>query len=174
MNLLLYRLKRNYVKDIHAFVAEDLKASIRSLLELPEKTLIVSVPRTRQAKKKYGFDQSEALAKALAERLGAPHLAVLKRNKNAKVQKKMHGVGEREENARGSYLPDEKYTLRGCTVLLLDDVITTGATVAECARVLRKMGAARVIAVSPFISFRHPNLVYEQKKNSREERFFHE
>ena len=171
LNLLLYRLKRSYVRGIHVFLAEDLAAAVRRTLPSRTNAVVVSVPRTPRAKRKYGFDQSACLGKALAEEMGIPYLAALAREKRARAQKKLRGVTERESNVRDSYrlLTDE--SLKGRTVLLLDDTVTTGASMAECARMLRRLGAREIIAVSPFISFRHPNLFYEQKKNTREEVF---
>ena len=172
LNLLLYRLKHHYVKDIHTFIAALLSDALARSVEMPPDALITFVPRTLREKRKYGFDQSAEIAKALSEKNGIPFASLLRRRKHTVPQKKMRSTEERLKNAKESYMAQGEVSLSGKTVLLIDDTVTTGASVAACARILRKMGAKEIIAVAPFISVRHKNLHYEHIKNSREERFY--
>ncbi len=167
-NRILYRLKRHRVFGIHRFLAAELSETVRRQI-LPNETYVVThVVRNRRQKKKYGFDQSECLARALADALALPYVAALNREKKAHVQKKISGADARRENVKGAFSPAHGVTLRGKRVLLVDDIITTGASVAECARVLRRMGAREVIGVCAAISYRQPNIKYEHDVNSRE------
>ena len=56
--------------------------------------------------------------------------------------------GDRKDNIRGAFTVPSGKNYRGMRILLLDDVVTTGATVCECARVLRKAGATEIAVVS--------------------------
>ena len=171
LNMLLFRLKRSAVSGIHDFLAEDLAASVKQTLPSLGNAVVTNVPRTKRAVRRYGFDQSACLARALARTLKLSYIAALERERSSKTQKNLRSAAEREKNVRDSYRLLTKESLKGRTVLLVDDTVTTGASMAECARMLRRLGAREIIAVSPFISFRHPNLFYEHKKNTREESF---
>lgn len=170
-NLLLYRLKHQNVKAPRVFLAKCLASALKASIGAPAPAVITFVPRTVRERRKYGFDQSEELAKALSEQTGIPFAAFLTRRKKASPQKKMRSAEERMENAKASYLLKSCESLRGKTVFLLDDTVTTGASVAACAHLLRKMGAREIIAIAPFISFRQSNLYFVHRKNTREERY---
>lgn len=104
----------------------------------------VSVPPRKKRMREEGYDQAACLAQELAKRMGIPYFArVLKQKENRKKQSDLTAA-ERYRNARGNYLVCKPAVVREKTVLLIDDVCTTGATLAECARVLREVGAAKV------------------------------
>ena len=111
---------------------------------LPEFDCIVSVPLTPRAKAKRGYNPSELLANALAERCGAPHIkgAVVKRKKT-REQKKLNRQ-ERARNLYGCFKTVKREGIKGKRVLVVDDVLTTGATADEMAKVLLKAGAKTV------------------------------
>ena len=134
--------------------------------------MITFVPRTVRERRKYGFDQSKEIAKALSERTSIPYAELIKRCAKAAPQKKMKSTEERLQNARASYRAASNDSLKGKTVFLIDDTVTTGASISVCASILRKMGAREIIAVAPFLSYRHKNIHFEHMKNSREERFY--
>ncbi len=171
-NLLLYRLKHQNVRAPRDFLAARLAEALKASVGAPVPAVITYVPRTVRERRKYGFDQSEQLAKALSVQTGLPFAPLLFRRKKASPQKNMRSAEERMKNAEGSYMPRTEEGLNGKTVFLLDDTVTTGASVAACARILRKMGAKEIIAVAPFISFRPKNLHFEHMKNTREERYY--
>ena len=172
LNLLLYRLKHDNVSLLRDFLAQDLKEAMEKTLGKTDDAVITFVPRTVREKRKYGFDQSKELAKALAKKTGIPFLVLLKRTAKTPPQKKLRSTEERIKNAKASYAPACKENLRGRTVFLLDDTVTTGASLSACAHILRSMGAKEIIAISPFLSYRHKNIAFEHEKNSREEKFY--
>jgi ComF family protein len=91
-----------------------------------------------------GFNQALLLAKELSQRTGIPYFkTILKKRKPTLPQVNLSGA-ERERGLRGAFHMVEKEALAGKSVLLVDDVYTTGATVNECAKVLRKGGAGKV------------------------------
>jgi ComF family protein len=108
--------------------------------------LVVPVPLHWYRSWRRGFNQSEALARALARKLGVPcQTRWLKRVRHTVKQTSLAPT-ERRENVKGSFRVSRLSRLRGQTVLLIDDVLTTGSTAHEAAKALRKAGAGRVIA----------------------------
>ena len=92
-----------------------------------------------------GFNQSEALAEAIAARLKLPcESRLLRRIRNTPHQMGL-GAVERRENMRGAFRAYAAAELKGKTVLLVDDVLTTGSTASEAARALRDVGAVNVV-----------------------------
>jgi ComF family protein len=94
-----------------------------------------------------GFNQAELLAAEVLSRSGVPLRAALKRVRQTPPQ-----VGQtreqRAENLRGAFIIDPRVPVAGARMVLVDDVRTTGATLAECAAVLRAAGAAEVFGLT--------------------------
>ena len=93
---------------------------------------------------KRGYDQCELLAQAVAEELGLTAVRTLKKVRNVPPQSTIRGAAARRANVLGAYRAVSDVPLQGKRILLLDDIITTGATVSECARVLLTAGAKEV------------------------------
>ena len=105
--------------------------------------LVVAVPLHRARERERGFNQSALLAARLARALDAPFQGrALRRVRATLAQADLTGR-ERRDNVRGAFAADRD-AVTGRHVLLVDDVLTTGATVSECARVLMAAGAASV------------------------------
>lgn len=93
--------------------------------------------------KKRGFDQAKLLAQVVARELDLPLVETLQK-RNIPAQSGIAGEKARKKNVAGAYSLVEGAELAGKRVLLVDDILTTGATVAECARTLR-LGGAEVV-----------------------------
>lgn len=106
--------------------------------------LITWVPISAARKRRRGYDQVELIATAVAKELGTGAVCTLKKIRNNKVQSSLAEASERKANVLGVYAPIDPELVRDKQVLLLDDILTTGATVSECARVLLTAGAAQV------------------------------
>jgi predicted amidophosphoribosyltransferase len=92
-----------------------------------------------------GYNQSAALARGIATRLGLPcHPSWLRRIRNTPQQTHQTPAG-RKANVRGAFRTRPGAPVRGRTILLVDDVMTTGVTASEAARALRAGGASRVV-----------------------------
>lgn len=102
------------------------------------------VPMTRKKERDRGYNQSELLAKAVAEKLGLPCLPLLEKLRETDTQHKLNKA-QRRKNVKGAYRAKEKAA--GKTLLLVDDIVTTGATLCECAGELYTAGADRVICL---------------------------
>jgi ComF family protein len=115
---------------------------------------VVPVPLHFWRRMARGYNQSLAVARAVSMRLGIPcERWWLRRVRNTPRQTAQTAAG-RKENVRGAFAVRAGVPLRGRCVLLVDDVMTTGATAGEAARVLRAAGAARV-AVSVLARAEH-------------------
>jgi ComF family protein len=110
--------------------------------------LLVPVPLHPQRRAQRGFNQAELLARRLARRWGKPHRAdVLARVRLTRPQTEL-APEERRANVRGAFLVRRPELVAGRHVLLVDDVLTTGATVEACVLALREAGAGPVGVVT--------------------------
>lgn len=110
--------------------------------------LLVPVPLHRQRLWRRGFNQSALVARELSRRLDLPlELGALKRVKATPPLKGLNML-QRRRTVSGAFRANPKAKLRGRTVILVDDVLTTGSTADACARALKRAGAARVELVS--------------------------
>lgn len=107
--------------------------------------LVTFAPRRPQAVRSAGFDQAQELAKEVARGLNLPIETLLIRRGRSRPQRAL-SAEERIRNVRGVFCPARP--LSGETVLLIDDVVTTGASVRECARILKGAGAQRVYVLT--------------------------
>lgn len=106
---------------------------------------IVPVPLHRVRRRARGYNQAELIAVHAARAFpGASMELSLRRVRPTHVQSRLTSASARRENVRGAFAVDRDRTFKGQRVLLVDDVVTTGGTVAECARALTRAGAALV------------------------------
>ena len=110
---------------------------------------IVPVPLHNARRREREFNQAEVLAQLLSRRTGTPMLRCVRRIRYTTTQTQLDRH-ERMENLRGAFRVPDAFNVKNRHLLLVDDVLTTGSTVDECARVLRESGAAsvRVITVA--------------------------
>ena len=148
---LIYRVKRVGGRECFDFCSDELLPLVqRELRSQNEKepishTVVAHLPRSRRNVSFYGFDQAARLARALAKKLELPHLKALYRVREGNEQKGLN-TGGRRANIKGAFAV--KRNVKDAFVILVDDVVTTGAGMAEATRVLKKAGAARVLCVS--------------------------
>ena len=116
--------------------------------EFADADLLVGVPMTRRARRRRGYDQSRLLAEALSARSGIPlEASLLVKTRETAAQKKL-SRRERAENLKGSFRVHERVKCRGKRILVIDDVLTTGATASAVAETLLRAGAARVCVLT--------------------------
>ena len=106
--------------------------------------LVSWVPVSRQRKFSRGYDQVELAAKAVGRELGFEPVRCLRKIRNNPPQSGISGHAQRRANVLGAYQVSPDVEIQGKRILLLDDIITTGSTVSECAKVLLTAGAAEV------------------------------
>ena len=106
--------------------------------------ILTWVPVSRLRKLRRGYDQVELLAKAVGRELGLSPVPTLKKIRNNRPQSRLKDPAARKANVLGAYRMLDGADVKGKRVLLLDDILTTGATAGECARVLLTAGASEV------------------------------
>lgn len=146
-------IKRNKNPRVAAFFASQIEHSLAADEDLPEfsaeDTLITFVPRGRKAVLRYGFDQSELIANELSRIMGIPCQRTVIRRRGGKIQKKLNAK-ERLKNVKKLFETDDelKGLVSGKRVILVDDIVTTGASMAACTSLLIRARARAVICVS--------------------------
>lgn len=107
--------------------------------------VITWVPLSRKRLRKRGYSQSGLLAEAVARHTGGTVQRLLDKTVEAAPQSSMKGYASRRNNIKGAFVVKDPEPVSGKRILLIDDIITTGATLSECAKVLRRAGAADVL-----------------------------
>ena len=121
---------------------------LKSDLKTQNSCFLIPVPLHKSRHRERGFNQSEILAEEISKIIGLSVLKnVLKRKKNTKDQTNL-SLQQREENVRGAFVVTQPEMINGKKIILVDDVITTGATLNECARMLKQAGAERILGMT--------------------------
>ena len=139
-------LKYNWVKDL----AETLNVYIekeRDNIKKLEFDLIIPMPLHKYRLRERGFNQSSLIAQKISEISGKEiREDVLIRKTYRKPQAEIKKRDAREKNIRNIFKVIDGDRITGKTILIVDDVATTGATLKECARVLKDSGASKIIS----------------------------
>lgn len=141
-SILRYKFYRNlsFSRAFARFLAMKLQRE-----GLEDFDLMTWVPVSRQRKNKRGFDQVELLAHHVGKELSVTPVKTLIKIRNNPPQSGIASAAARRANVLGAYRVADPQLIQGKRILLLDDVITTGATASECARTLLSAGAKEVI-----------------------------
>ena len=107
--------------------------------------VVVPIPLHWRRRWQRGYNQSETLARAVAQRLGLPCRARMLRRARATQPQSSLAATERRQNVKGVFQVRDATGIQGQRVLLIDDVLTTGSTAHEAARTLRSAGATAVV-----------------------------
>ena len=113
-----------------------------------EGDVVTAVPLHPKRRRQRGYNQSRRIAKTYAACKGLPYEDLLVRVRNTPPQSMITKREDRQNNIRGAFQPKAGKTIAGRKILLVDDVITTGATIGECRGELMKAGAAAVTTIS--------------------------
>ena len=106
------------------------------------------VPVSKKREHERGYDQAYLLAKETARHWGIEPVRLLRKTRNNAAQSGLSSAAERRGNVLGVYTAENIDKIRGAKILLIDDILTTGATLGECVRVLREAGAADVVCAT--------------------------
>lgn len=142
------RMLNDFKFNRHLWLKDDfsdwLEATARARFKVAEIDVVVPVPLKLGRRLDRGYNQCDYLSAALAGRLGVRlDKKALKRTGNPERQSSL-SEEERRKNVKGTFAVSRAKTVVGKTVMVVDDVMTTGATLSECAKVLKDAGAARV------------------------------
>lgn len=138
----LFRYKFRNVRSYADVYARQLAFKLMARRETYD--YITWVPVSFRRRLKRGYDQVYLLAKALSREMGIPLVSTLKKKRHNVAQSTIHDDSQRRANVLGAYRINPKADIAGKQILLLDDIITTGATCSECARTLLTAGAKKI------------------------------
>jgi ComF family protein len=149
-------LKFEQIEPLGEWFAERLAGLIRANGEKMAADVVVPVPLHRQRERERGYNQAALISKPLAKKLQLPHKAVLLMRTRARPDKQVLSLEERWESVRGAFATRPGSQVDNQRVLLVDDVLTTGATLDACTRALRDAGAKSVIGLTVARAVRNP------------------
>ena len=135
--------KRSYARCFGHLMADCLRTHPAGQADV-----ITYVPLHFLRLRKRGYCQTKLLAEELSRELQIPSFRLLRKKRYTGVQSHLRGEAARKANVSGAFSVKRHAELEGKTVLLVDDVVTTGATLAECSRVLLMAGAERVVCAT--------------------------
>jgi ComF family protein len=147
-------LKFEQIEPLGTWFADRLREI--ATRERIEADLVVPVPLHRQRQRERGYDQADLIARPLSRQLGLPYRAVLLVRTRPRPNKQILSLEERWESVRGAFATRPGSQVDNLRVLLVDDVMTTGATLDACSRALRAAGAKSVIGLTVARAARHP------------------
>ncbi len=145
---MVHQLKYNGMTSLGTLLGRQLGERVREELAEEEVTWIVPVPLHFSKKRERGYNQSEYICKGMASVLAVPiETKLVVRKVCTRTQTQLNSE-ERKRNVAGAFAVHRSALPRieDATLLLVDDVVTTGATLQSCARVLMDAGAAKVIS----------------------------
>lgn len=140
---LIHGFKYQFVRELAPLFADFVKPNIEQFKEKYTNPIIIPVPLYKSRLLWRGFNQSEEIAKIISKRLNLPISNCLKRTKNTKPQVELKREA-RLENPHGAFTIKNSEEIKDKTILLIDDIATTLATLETGASELKKAGARRV------------------------------
>lgn len=132
---------QTYAVQFARWMAVRVRGELRTSFDF-----VTWTPCSRRRRWSRGFDQAELLAKALARELDLEARPTLEKFRHRPPQSKTKTAAKRRANVQGAYRLLPGADVRGRTVLVVDDILTTGATLGECGRILRQAGAKDLYA----------------------------
>ena len=147
-NRLIFHIKK--YRDLHTprFLAKALLPALEEIAADRDRVVLTYVPRSLSARLEYGTDQARALAEALGELSGFSVQSLIKRRIARGHEQKELSARARLSNAEAIYSPVKNVDIKGKCVVLVDDIVTTGATASACVRLLRRAGAKEVFCMA--------------------------
>lgn len=131
----------------YAFAVRIMQALKRDMPDI-DFDVLIPIPMSKSSRKKRGYNQSELIARELGYLINVPCADVLVKSRETQMQKRLD-ISSRLTNMQGAFGMNEKASgIKDKTVLVIDDVCTTGSTLAEAAKVLKENGAAKVYAAA--------------------------
>lgn len=133
----------NYAEVYAPYVADCIREGLEGKWDI-----LSWVPVSRKRFRERGYDQAEVLCRAIANELGVSPVPLLTKHRHTKAQSASGSAEKRRANIAGAYRLLEGADVQGRRILLIDDIITTGSTVTECARTLGLAGADSVVCAT--------------------------
>ncbi len=144
---IIYHTKNIFSDRFEGFIAEEMKKCLASHNLSGKIDIITYCPRKKLTIINIGFDQAKELARVLSKKINRPYLDLIIR-KGKSAEQKFLSFDDRQKNVKNLYFFNSKMNINGKVILLIDDVVTTGATVRACAKVLKENGARAVFVLA--------------------------
>ena len=135
--------KPSYYRTYARLIADRLVNTI----EIKQFDLVLSVPLHRHKEFSRGYNQAHLIARALARELKLPERSDLLNRYRYTEAQSLLDKQKRNQNVKGAFTVTSPKKIEGKSVLLVDDILTTGSTLEECGRMLKQAGALKVTAV---------------------------
>lgn len=142
---ILHSFKFNKRKRLHTHLSSLAFGKISCINDSID--AVTSVPINKKKRWERGFNQSELIAKYISKKIKVDYVPHLKEKYNFKAQKKL-GYRDRFLNILDRFIVKNEKRLKGKNILIIDDIFTTGATINECARILKSFGAEKVYSLT--------------------------
>ena len=146
---LIHTYKYAGARELAGFLAGEIVSCLRFYdITPPTSAILIPIPLHRSRERARGFNQAAVLAAELGKRVGLSVAPALSRRRATDPQIEMESHDARRKNVANAFALRDAEVIRGRTVILVDDVSTSGATLSEAARLLRDAGARTVWAVA--------------------------
>lgn len=141
----IWNYKYNYNGYLADYIANEiLKIFDKNALEAD---FITNVPLHRKKKRKRGFDQAKEICLCIEKKTGIPYKPLLMRIRNTKAQAYL-SMSERKQNVKNAFKINNKEKIRNKSVIIIDDVLTTGSTIKSCSEEMIKQGIKNTIPIT--------------------------
>ncbi|MFH1827174.1 MAG: ComF family protein [bacterium] len=142
---LKYRLVENGFTELMVIAKDPVHTKLSPLITIFNKPLVLSpIPLSKNRINQRGFNQSKIIANHISQQLGLASKDYLLRNKNTKPQAQIKSKILRYKNIRSAFEIKKGFSVEKTNIILVDDVVTTGSTVKESCRVLKRNKALKV------------------------------
>lgn len=149
-------LKWERMEPLGRWFARRLESIVRKEPNFLAADVVVPVPLHRDRERQRGYNQARLISEPLARSFGLPHKPILLMRTRARPNKQILSSKERWESVRGAFATRPGSQIDSKRVLLVDDVMTTGATLDACARALLESGAKSVLGLTVARAARTP------------------
>lgn len=146
---LIKKYKYSYFENLAQPIAAIYIKKIKQIA-LSSNIILCNIPLHKNKKKKRGFDQTELIAKQISKNLGIPYAEILQRQRPTKTQAQLDKI-QRQKNMAQAFVINKKIdhqNMSSQTILLIDDIATTGTTLNEAAQALSTAGFKHIICLA--------------------------
>ena len=150
----VYSVKKANLYYINEFFAKGMYNSIKicDRININEIDIITNAPRKKDSIKLYGYNQTEVLAKMIARYAKITYMPILEASELYKIEQKSLDSAHRVINVKNKFtlvknIRKKRDIIKDKNILIIDDIVTTGSTLSECARVIKNIGAKKVYAL---------------------------
>ena len=141
---LLFSMKKKNVTAYRLFAAREIAAALKRTSQTLDGFTVTYAPRKPSSVREYGFDHAREISRLVAKELGLEWEDVFCRTPDAREQKGLDRK-ERIKNAASTLLPRDGVNATNKRYVICDDILTTGASLAACAKILSALGAKEII-----------------------------